>query len=116
MVASIFKDFDDESHHYYIAKDISEHIDIALDEIEQLNGHFDIVGIFVHLRGVYNKRKTEISVEFLNNDNGKVYSWDYTLEYGLHYKDSIAKVLYWWENRWRDAIRDEMGECVYFNI
>ena len=116
MVASIFKDFDEESHYYFIAKDISEHIDIALDEIEQLNGSFDIVGIYVHLRGVYKHENTTISVHFLNNGNGKTYSWDFNNDYKLHRKDSIAKVLYWWENKWRDAIRNEMGECVYFNI
>lgn len=116
MVKRIFKDFDDESHHYFIAKSISEHIDIALDEIESLNGSFDVVGIYVHLRGVHQKDKTEISVQFLNNNNGKIYSWDYSIDYKLRYKDSIAKVLYWWENKWKDTIRNKQGECVYFNI
>ena len=116
MVAEIFKDFDEESHYYFIAKDISEHIDIALDEIEQLDGCFSITGIYVHMNGVYKHENTTISVQFLNESNGKIYSWDFNNDYKLRFKDSIAKVLYWWENKWRDAIRDEMGQCTYFNI
>lgn len=112
MTHSIFKNFDEESHYYFIAKDISEHIDIALDEIENLKGYHYITGIYVHFK---DSKKTEISVHF-NNDKNETYSWDFTNKYNLHYIDDIPKIIFWWINKWKSAIRNNEGECVYFNF
>ena len=111
-VARIFKDFDDESHHYFIAKDIAEHIDIAIDEIKALKGFNQIIGAEV----IFKDEKCEIIVSFLNPQE-KTYSWTYTNKYRLPFRDSIAKVLYCWINKWKDSIQDEWGDCVgfYFN-
>ena len=114
MVHKIFKDFDEESHYYFIAKDISEHIDIAIDEIENLKGYHDIVDIYVHFNCDKKDKKTEISVQFMNEKN-ITYSWDFSNDYHLHFIDDIPKILFWWINKWKSAIRDDWGKCVYFN-
>lgn len=111
-VHRIFKDFDDESHYYFIAKDISEHIDIAIDEIKNLKGYNEITGIYVTFQ---DDKKTDISVNFMN-EQGVTYSWDFSNNYNLHYIDDIPKIVFWWINKWKNAIRDDWGECVYFNF
>ena len=110
-IDSIFKDFDDESHHYFIAKDIAEHIQIAIDEIKDLKGFFSLTGGEVIFK---DGGRTTISVHFINEDNGKLYSWDFTNKYRLRYKNSVAKVIYCWMNVWKDSIEDEFGDCVGF--
>ena len=111
MVQRIFEDFDDESHHYYVAKDISEHIEIAIDEIEALDGSFDIIGTDVWFRA----RTVEIHTNFRNLDNDTVYSWTFTNKYKLPFVDSIPKVLFFWINKFQ-VIMDELGHCVSFEF
>ena len=112
MVHRIFKDFDEESHYYFIAKDISEHIDIAIDEIENLKGYHEIIGIYVDFQ---DSKETLISVHF-NDEQDTTYSWDFVNNYHLYYKDDIPKIIFWWINKWGTAIRDEWGKCVNFSF
>lgn len=107
---SIFKDFDDESKHYFIAKDIAEHIDIAIDEIKELKGYHDIVNIEV----IFDEpHKTRIVVSFINIEDD-TYSWDFTCNYHLHFIDSVPKVLFWWIKKWKQVVQCEMGDIVGF--
>ena len=109
-VNPIFEDFDDESKHYFIAKDIAEHIDLAIDEIKALKGCFSITGAEV----IFKDDKVNINVLFLNEDNGKLYNWSFTNKYSLRYTNSVAKVVYSWMTVWKDTIQNGFGDCVGF--
>ena len=109
MVHSIFKDISDEDKHYFIAKDIAEHIDIAIDEIKSLDGFNDIVNIEVIFAEPH---KTKISVVFSNSKGD--YSWDFINNYHLHFIDSVPKVLFWWINKWKASVQEELGDIVGF--
>ena len=106
----IFEDFNDESKHYFIAKDISEHINIAIDEIKALDGCFSIIGAEVNFDG----NNTHISVLFLNEKNGQTYSRDFTNKYKLYFTNSVAKVIFCWMTKWKQSVQDGFGNCVGF--
>lgn len=109
MVYAIFKDSKDEDRFYFIAKDIAEHIDIAIDEIKDLKGFNDIVDIEI---GFENPRNTEISVIF-NNSKG-TYSWDFHNDYHFHRIDDVPKVIFWWIKKWKSVVQDNYGDIVGF--
>lgn len=112
-IDSIFKDAEDNDKYYYIAKDIVEHIDFAIWEINNLKGLFDILYSDVWFE---NSHKCHIHTVFLNYDNNKQYSWDFTVDYGLIYKNSIAKVIYWLTNKWLQVLNEEHNHCVSFSF
>ena len=112
-IDSIFKDSKDDDHHYYIAKDIAEHIDFAIWKINNLEGCFDILHSDVWFK---NSHECRISTVFLNYDNDKKYSWDFTLDYDLVYKNSVAKVIYWLTNKWLQVLDEDHNHCVSFSF
>lgn len=112
QINPIFEDIEDDSKHYFIAKDIAEHIDIAIDEIDELDEYTEIRAIYVKFQ---QKGQVNISVEFLNESN-QIYSWDFTNEYDLHYTNSVSKVIFHWINKWKFVVQDGWGECVNFNF
>ena len=110
MTQAMFKDFEEESHYYFIAKNISEEISIAIDEINNIDGA-EIIDIEV----IFTGSDVETIVTFVKND--KEYSWNINNTYKLNFVDSIPKVLFFWISTWKNAIQGNWGDCVgfYFN-
>ena len=107
MTQAMFRDFEEESHYYFIAKNISEEISIAIDEIDNIDGA-EIIDIEVNFNG----NDVETVITFIKSD--KEYSWNINNTYKLKFVDSIPKVLFFWITTWKNAIQDNWGDCVGF--
>ena len=107
-----FKDFKEQDKYYYIAKDVAEHIEIAIDEIEDLDGVFDILETFISFKGRY----VLLSTRFRNLRNDTVYSWDFRLKYSeTVFIDFVPKFIYWWNRVFQKHI-DDWEHNVCFEI
>ena len=110
MCKQLFRDFEEESKYYFIAKHISEEISIAIEEIDNIKGA-EITDIEV----IFNGNDVETIITFTKGD--KEYSWNINNEYKLRTIDSVPKVLFFWISTWKNAIQNDWGDCVgfYFN-
>lgn len=90
----MFKSNEEKRRIYYMAKEIAELIDIQLDEIKDLDGHFTVDVTYISTDD--KKRCICIDTEYINADDGKrhvlhetVDGYDGTFIY-------FAKVFYMW--------------------
>lgn len=79
---------------YYTAKHIAETIDIQIDEIKDLDGHFTVDVSYIALDE--KKRVITIDTEYINADDGKRYSMHEEVDGQAGTYRQFAKVFYMW--------------------
>jgi hypothetical protein len=94
MTLTIFKDRQDLDSAYYNAKAIAQEIYYQIGEIEELKGYHEVDCTYITLNS--SKRRIEIRTEFINEDNGKRYSWDEYLGIYEPTYDFLPKIIHQW--------------------
>lgn len=90
----MFIDEKDKRRAYLTAKEIAEILDIQLEEIEELDGHFTVDVSYISLDE--KARRIDVETEYLNEDDGKRYSLKETVNAHAGTYKFFAKVFYMW--------------------
>ena len=90
----MFKDEKETNFFYYIAKAIAETIAIQLDEIEELDGHFEVD--FSQITLDREKRCIAVDTDYIDEDDGTRYVLHEEVNMYKGRADFFAKVFYVW--------------------
>ena len=90
----MFKDAKEKNFFYYVAKAIAEDIAIQLDEIEELDGHFEVD--FSQITLDHERRCIAIDTDYIDEDDGKRYVLHEDVNMYKARLDFLPKVFYMW--------------------